>query len=254
MRRLRRAAAGILLVSAAGCVTPYAVPEPLYRQVEHGVSLSQLRQGAEQYQGASVMLGGAVLGAKILPEGTEIEVLQLPLDDSDRPTGASELSEGRFLVIDPERRDPAVLQNRLITVVGEVAGTKVRKLDEVEYSYPLLSARFIHIWRGAGGYSPGGAGYQYYYPNYYPYAYPYSYPYGPYYPYYYDPFYWSGSFYYHGYYGSSGGSGSHGSPQRRFEAPAGGGSPPPSQGPSSPGYGGGGNGGGNGGGGGRRFK
>jgi outer membrane lipoprotein len=246
--RLRLATA-LLLFSAAGCVTPYAVPEPLYRQVAHEVSLSQLRQGADQYKGTSVMFGGAVLGAKIIAEGTEIEVLQLPLDDGDRPSGPSELSEGRFLVIDPERRDPAVLQNRLITVVGEVFGTKVQKLDEVDYSYPLLSARFIHVWRGPGRYAPEAA-YPYYYPSYSPYYY---YPYGPYYPYYYtDPFFWSGSFHYYYYdYDGYGGS-SHRHSERRFEGPTGGGAPLPSgsaPAPSPPGYGGGG-----GGGGGRHFK
>jgi len=237
MRRVLAAATGALLLAAAGCIAPYAVPEPLYRQVDHGVSFSQLRQDAGRHKGASVMLGGAVLNAKILPEGTEIEVLQLPLDASDRPTGAYEHSGGRFLVIDPERRDPVVLQRRLITVVGEVVGTKVGKVDEVDYNYPYLSSRFIHVWRAASD-SPGGAAYPYYYPAYAPYYYPY----GPYYPYYFyaDPFSWSASFYYHDYHGHSGGPAPHRPSERRFEPPAGGGFPPPTPSPPPPGPGGGG--------------
>jgi len=241
MHGLRAAAVAVLLLPAAACVPHYVVPEPLDRQVDRGISFSQLRQDPERYKGASVVLGGEVLNAKNLPEGTEIEVLQLPLDASDRPVGDYEYSEGRFLILDPERRDPVVLRNRLLTVVGEVVGTKAQPVDQAEYVFPYLSSRFIRVWRGPGDYPAGGA-YPYYYPS-YPGYYPYAYPYGPYYPYsYWDPWFWSGSFYYYDYHGSSG----HGHSERRFNPPSGGGSPAP---PPS-GYGGGGGGGG----GGRRFK
>jgi outer membrane lipoprotein len=231
MLGLRAAALTALLLSAAGCVPRYVVPEQLEPQVDRSVGFSQLRQDAARHVGASVVLGGSVLDAKLVPEGTRIEVLQLPLDAADRPSGAPEHSEGRFLLIDPQRTDPAVLQQRLVTVVGEVLGTKVEKVDEAEYTYPWLSARFIHVWRGGYDYPPGASS-PYYYPYYYPYYAPYSYPYAPYYysPYLYgDPFYWSapyfyGSYYYYG----SGGSSHRDSPPRRFEPPSGGGAPPPS--------------------------
>lgn len=243
-RGLRAIVAGGLLLSAAGCFPGYVVPEPIYGQVNRGVSFAQLKLDAERYRGTNVLLGGEVLDAKILPEGTQIEVLQLPLDAFDRPSGAYDSSEGRFLLVDPERRDPVVLQRRLITVVGEVLGARVLKVDEAEYQYPYLSVRFLHVWRGAGDY-PRGSTYPYAYPDAYPYSYPYPYPYyypyAPYYNWYWDPFYWSGSFYYYDYSGPS----HHGRAERRFEAPAGGGRPS-SPGPS-PNQGGGG-------GGGRRFK
>lgn len=246
MRGPRAAAAGLLLLVAGGCLPAYVVPDSLDRQVDRSVSFSQLKGDAARYTGASVVLGGEVLNARIFPEGTEIEVLQLPLDASDRPVGDYGYSEGRFLVIDPERRDPIVLRRRLITVVGEVLGTKVQQIDEAEYAYPYLSSRFIRVWRGPSDYPADAVyPYSYPYPYTYPYAYPYSYPYGfYYYPYYYDPFFWSGSFYYydyHDHYGRPRG----GPAQRRFEPPAPRGGTPPSD------SGGGGVGGG---GGGRRFK
>jgi outer membrane lipoprotein len=248
MLGLRAAALTALLVSAAGCVPRYVVPEPLERQVNRTVSFSQLRQDAARHVGASVVLGGSVLDAKLTPEGTQIEVLQLPLDAADRPSGAPEHSEGRFLLIDPQRTDPAVLQQRLVTVVGKVLGARTEKVDEAEYTYPWLSARFIHIWRGSYDYPPGAAS-PYYYPYSYPYYSPYSYPYGPYYysPYMYgDPFSWSAPYFYgsYYYYGSSGGRSHDDNPPRRFEPPGGGGPPISSPRPPS----------GGGGGGGRKFK
>lgn len=246
MHGLRAAAVAALLMSAAGCVPRYVVPEPLEQQVNRTVSFSQLRQDAARHVGVSVVLGGSVLDAKLTPEGTQIEVLQLPLDTADRPSGAPEHSEGRFLLIDQQRTDPAALQQRLVTVVGEVLGTRTGRIDEVEYAYPLLSARFIHVWR-SGYDSPYGAASPYYnYPYYYPYYSPYSYPYAPYYysPYLYgDPYFWSSPYYYGSYYYyGSGGSSRGNSHPRRFEPPAG-------ENPSS-GWGGGGGGDG----GGRKFK
>jgi starvation-inducible outer membrane lipoprotein len=193
--RLRRVAVALAFAAVAwsggGCIPQYIVPEPLDRQIDRKVSFSQLQQDAERHKGSSVVLGGAVLSARILPEGTQIEVLQLTLDAYDRPTGALESSEGRFLLIDPGRRDPAVLHNSRITVVGEVVGTKVQTVDEFEYAFPYLSARFIHVWRSAPDYSYD-APYQYYYPYSYPYSYPYPYSYYPYlsldpYPFWYGP-------------------------------------------------------------------
>lgn len=242
-RFLAAAPVAAVVLSAAGCFPQYVVPEQLDRQVDRQLTFSLLRADAERYKGSTVVLGGAVLGAKLIPEGTEIEVLELPLDYADRPSGPAEASEGRFLVVDPNRRDPAVLLNRRITVVGEVLGAGVRTVDEAEYVYPLLSSRFIHTWGSGYGY-----GYEGSYPSYYPY--PYAYPYFPSYPYAYTYPY---SFYpyfsldlYPSWYGPSWYSYPHGydheppaSSRRRFDPPPGGGPPPPAQRPpaSSPGGG-----------------
>jgi outer membrane lipoprotein len=117
-----------------------------------------------------------------LKEGTQIEVLQLPLDHYDQPDYPTEASQGRFMVLDPEHHDPAVLKNRRITVVGEVIGKKVDLIDEYEYTFPYLSARMIHIASERSAYE--------YYPYYY---YPYPYYYDPFmYPYYGYPYWWYG--------------------------------------------------------------
>jgi starvation-inducible outer membrane lipoprotein len=216
--------------SGAGCIPPRVVPDPLLRQVDRTVSFAQLKQEAEQHKGALVALGGAVLSARLLQEGTLIEVLQLPLDPADRPAGPFEISEGRFLLIDPGRRDPAVLLNRRITVVGEVIGTKIQRVDEFEYVFPYLSARFIHVW---------GTSRDMTYDAYYPYSYPYYYPYPyPRYPYIFldlSPT-WYGPSWYDG---PHGGPRPSAPPPRGFEAPPGGNpsSPPPQPPAPSPGGG-----------------
>ena len=70
------------------------------------------------------MLGGEVLSAKRLAEGTRLEVLQLPLDDAQQPALTRTDSQGRFLAIEKEFLDPAMFpQNTRVTIVGEVTGT-----------------------------------------------------------------------------------------------------------------------------------
>jgi len=93
------------------------------------------------------------------------------LDSFDQPDYPLEDSQGRFMVLDPDHHDPVILKDRRITVIGEVIGKRVGAIDEFDYTYPYIAARFIHIW-------PDNLGYDYAYPySYYPYAYsPYMYP------------------------------------------------------------------------------
>ena len=170
----------ILILSslAGGCANYYVIPESLDQKIDRTVTFADLKQNPEKYKGKTVALGGLVLRAKHLKEGTQIEVLQIPLSRSDRPDYTTEASEGRFLLLDPEHHDPAVLQNHRITVVGEVIGQRVQTIDEFEYAFPYVSARFIFIWSQPARYYP------------YPYTPPYYYYPDPYWyqPYWYYPY------------------------------------------------------------------
>ena len=147
------------------------------KEIDRSVTFTDLKRDPEAHKGKTLALGGVVLRAKNLKDGTWIEVLQLPLNGYDQPDYPLEASQGRFLILDPEHHDPAVLQDRRITLVGEVIGKKVETIDEFEYAYPYLSARFIYIWPERRGYANAPP---YYYPPYYYYPGPYPYWYPPY--------------------------------------------------------------------------
>lgn len=195
--------AAFLLIG--GCVNYYVIPEPLDKQVDRTVTFTDLKRDPDAHKGKTLALGGVVLRAKNLKDGTQIEVLQLPLNGSDQPNDPLEVSQGRFLVLDPDHHDPAVLKDRRITLAGEVIGKKIETIDEFEYTFPYLSARFIYIW-------PERRGYGYYPPYYYPYPY-YPDPYG------YPPFWYSRPPFII--------PPTSPPPQRRFEAPSGKESSPP---------------------------
>ena len=162
--------AGVL----SGCAADYVIPESLDQQVDRTITFVSLQTDPEMHRGSFVSLGGMILEARNLKEGTQIEILHLPLDRYDRPVGGLAGSEGRFLVLRKGYLEKAILRRgHRITVVGQVIGKKVQMIDEVEYTYPYLEVKFIHIWPEVQEYA--------YYPAYpYPYSYPYydPYPYG----------------------------------------------------------------------------
>lgn len=138
----------VLLLCGSGCASgPDVVPENFKTQIDPSLTFSKILQEPENHQGAVVLLGGQVLSAKRLPEGTRLEILQLPLDSSEEPVLDRTVSQGRFLAFEPSFLDPATLPlNTRVTLVGEVTGSTNANLDEMEYRYPTVRIKHLHVW------------------------------------------------------------------------------------------------------------
>ncbi|HZC67427.1 MAG TPA: Slp family lipoprotein [Nitrospirales bacterium] len=175
------AALAATLLLASGCVTSELVPTDMEPQIARDLPYESLKAEPEKYKGRVVVLGGKVLSSKRLKEGTQIEVLQLPLDQADAPIMTLAQSKGRFLAYQEEFLDPATLPTgTAVSMIAEVTGAKTLPLDEVEYTYPTLKIRTLKIWPENRYIRPWP------YP-YYPYLY--RYPYHPFYPFWWDPWY-----------------------------------------------------------------
>jgi outer membrane lipoprotein len=137
----------------ASCTSrDYVIPEPYASQVDSSLTFEQLKESALSYIGKIVIVGGEVLNAKRLPEGTSIEILQLPLDGSE-PVMDVQKSQGRFLALQKEFLDPATLIERpRVTIVGEVSGIRTQRLDNVDYTYPVLAVKDMKVWQDPIGY------------------------------------------------------------------------------------------------------
>ena len=151
-RSIIRPCALSLLVLFTSCTShDYVIPEPLASRVDRSLTFEQLKQSATAYIGKVVVLGGAVLKAKRLPAGTSIEILQLPLDGSE-PVADVQQSQGRFLALQKEFLDPATLVERpRVTIVGEVTGVQTQRLDDIDYTYPVLAVKDLKVWPDAIG-------------------------------------------------------------------------------------------------------
>jgi outer membrane lipoprotein len=117
---------------------------PAVRQ-QIDTTLTQLRTTHEAYKDSIVMLGGDIVSTRNLTEGTLLEVLQKPLDATDRPLD-TDRTEGRFMALCEGHLDPAVYsKGRQVTLAGRVLGTRTDTVGEITYVSPLLACLAVAL-------------------------------------------------------------------------------------------------------------
>jgi outer membrane lipoprotein len=141
MKRSIRLLIVISLVS--GCA--HVVSKDLRDAAEKAVPVIELFRNPVAYQGRIFILGGTIVNSSNSPEGTYIEVIEKPLDYRGRPEH-TDISRGRFIVLYEGYLDPSIFSSgRAITVAGEVLGTKVRQLGQIEYPYLFMKSRGLYL-------------------------------------------------------------------------------------------------------------
>ena len=147
-RTLRALLSVVASLALAGCA-PSLIPPSIRQQAVPGVTFQDVLKNPENYKGKNVLWGGKILALSNHKEGTRLQLLQIPVDSKGEPL-KPELSEGRFLVFFPERYlDREIYAHgRLITVLGQVSGQEVHALGkgELDYAYPVLTARELYLW------------------------------------------------------------------------------------------------------------
>ena len=148
-------------------------------QVEKTLTYPVVRIDPDRYVGKTVLWGGVIAEVTNKQNETDLKIRQAELDFEKRPKNLDQ-SAGRFIVRYAGFLDPAIYQaGREISVAGEVVGKEVLPLGKIEYSYPVILAKEIHLWEKLYALRP-------YYPYYWdPFWGPYGYPYR-----WYRPYYW----------------------------------------------------------------
>lgn len=122
------------------------ISKELRDQVAKELSFKEVLQNPEAYKGNLVVWGGVIIRAENQKEGTLLEVLQKPTDREGRPKDVDH-SDGRFLAIHEEFLDVAIYSHgREVTIAGEIKEKRVLPLGEIQYAYPLISVKEIHLW------------------------------------------------------------------------------------------------------------
>jgi outer membrane lipoprotein len=166
----RIVAIGIVSLLLSSCAP--VLDRQLMREGQRNVSFDELRSNPDAYRGKLFILGGLIVETRFTEQGSQLEVLSVPVDSSGY-LKESERSNGRFLAVYPKSKallDPIVYKKRReVTLAGEFREIRKGKIDEMEYEYPVFEIRQIYLFEEQ----------QYY--NMYPYPYyPYPYWYNPY--------------------------------------------------------------------------
>ncbi len=134
----------LVITSLFGCA--HVISQELRGRVDRELTPMALFKDPDAYKGKTVMLGGVIVSSINTDEGTYIEVLQKPLDYRGRPEDA-DISHGRFIVFYEGYLDTAIYsRGREMTVAGEVIGKRLRPLGEIQYPYPLIKSRELHLF------------------------------------------------------------------------------------------------------------
>jgi outer membrane lipoprotein len=116
------------------------------RQVDETLTYQTVQKDPQKYLGKIVLWGGVIAKTTNRPDETVFEIRQSELDIEKRPKNLDS-SAGRFIVRHPGFLDPAIYkEGREITVAGEIEGREVLPLAGIQYSYPVILAREIHLW------------------------------------------------------------------------------------------------------------
>ena len=135
------------------------------------IPFAQFIKNTDAYVNELFIYGGIIADTKITAKGTEIEVVQTPLDKFGNIVDR-DVSEGRFIISTPRFLDPLIYRKgRDIIIAGVLSGSQKKSLGEIEYVYPVFEIKEIYLYKED---------------IYYPYQYPF---YRDGYPYWYDPFY-----------------------------------------------------------------
>ena len=135
----------LFLFIISGCAP--IISRELRMNVSNELTFQKIIKEPDAHKGKIVLISGVILGSRNTKEGTLIEILQKPADMEGRPKDVDE-SDGRFLAVDDGYLDTAIYaRGREALIAGEVKGEKTLPLDEIEYHYPLIMIREIHLFR-----------------------------------------------------------------------------------------------------------
>ncbi|WP_329742875.1 Slp family lipoprotein [Dyella sp. A6] len=138
----------LLLAPLAALMLSACAPAPIYKVPANAVAATpmQVARTPENYAHGQVIWGGTVVSVTNFPDRTEIEVLALPLDGSQRPR-LNATASGRFIAVIPGYVEPLNYPpGAPITVSGTLNGSRAGHVGEASYVFPLVKVVQAHRW------------------------------------------------------------------------------------------------------------
>ncbi|MEN6466728.1 MAG: Slp family lipoprotein [Syntrophaceae bacterium] len=116
------------------------------QQVDVTLPFNDIQKAPRKYLNKNVLWGGQIIDTNVRKNGTFITVMDKPLDFEKRPE-EGDVSDGRFIIRHPGFLDPAIYKpGREISVIGAISGVEVQPVGELQYSYPVVDSKHLHLW------------------------------------------------------------------------------------------------------------
>jgi outer membrane lipoprotein len=133
----------ILILLFASCA--HVISDESLKTVDKTIKIEDIFTEADNYKGKIVLLGGMIINVKNDEKITYLEVLEKPIDFRGYPDD-TDTSRGRFLIYYEGFLDSAIYaRGKYITVVGEIMGTTVGKIDKADYRYPVIKSKELKL-------------------------------------------------------------------------------------------------------------
>ena len=133
----------LLLFGLIHCSHPMS--QELLKDIDGTITFDRLFESPEEFIGKLVMFGGVIVETRVLPEGTEIEVVQKKIDFTGYPKAADE-SGGRFVFFKKGFLEPEIYsKGRGVTGVGKFIGTRMGKVGQRPYEFPLIEVKELKL-------------------------------------------------------------------------------------------------------------
>jgi len=134
-----------LALALVGCA--HVISKEILKEADQSISFEELSKDPGRYLGKTILLGGVIVKTENKKYGTLLEIYQTELDTYGAPIN-TDVSQGRFLAMDKRFLDSEIYRaGRKVTVAGIVNGVESIKLGEIDYPYPYLIIKEIHLWK-----------------------------------------------------------------------------------------------------------
>lgn len=94
-----------------------------------------------------VRLGGKILSVQALKDSTKVEIMSLPISSFSAKPVWDGATDGRFISYLPGFVDPESLKDQYITVKGTLTGKERGKIDQADYTFPVVKASAFKRWQ-----------------------------------------------------------------------------------------------------------
>jgi outer membrane lipoprotein len=130
----------LILLTLTACVQP---PKPLRGEFS---DVSPEAYQANPVKDLVVRWTGFVVEVENKNDHSCLTIMAKVPDQLSRPSKRIRLDQGRFMACKPKFLEPAFFRNKAVTITGPVKKLVNKKLDEMDYAYPLVDAQVIYVW------------------------------------------------------------------------------------------------------------